>query len=170
MLFGIPGLVILMAEALNRGFTTLVTKPQLIRIAGLAGLARAVAWQVGHLVRMHPYQYVSFNLLAGPKPTLPNRFDAEYWCTSTKHLLEALPGVVPGTSPAQPVNIRVSGALDAARPFVPDGFRLVDSFEEADYYVSNTNFRIDLIVDGEVVYEISRGGIPIGVIKRLPKP
>jgi hypothetical protein len=167
MLFGIPGLVIIMGEALNRAFSRLEAGQAVARNAAAALLAAAVIWQVVHLVRMHPYQYVSFNLLAGPSATLPNRFDAEYWCTSTKHLLEALPEVAQTPARGQPVKIRVSGALDAARPFVPEGFVLVDSFEEADYYVSNTNFRIDMIVDGEVVYELNRGGIPIGVIKRL---
>ena len=165
MLFAIPPLIIIMGYALDWIVKILDQQVVWTRFAGWLVIILAFAGLIANLVRMHPYQYVSFNALAGERSTIPNRFDTEYWCTSTKHLLEALPTVV------QPVNqeipIRVSGALDAAQPFVPEGFRLVDSFEEAFYYVSNTNFRIDLIAEGEVVFEIRRGGIPIGVIKRL---
>jgi hypothetical protein len=172
VLFAVPPLMIIMAQGVDFIGDQLKSRQPMLGTAATVVLAVLVLMQVRHLIQMHPYQYVSYNLLAGDRETIPNRFDAEYWCTSSKHLLDALPSVVsserdlPGeTDP--PIRIRVSGALDSARQFVPKGFVLVDSFEEADYYVSNTNFRIDLIVDGEVVYEIKRGGIPIGVIKRL---
>ena len=65
------------------------------------------------------------------------------------------------------IRIRISGALDSARLFIPDGFEMVDSFDEADYYLANTYLRSDLYADGEVVYAIERGRIPIAVIKKL---
>ena len=119
---------------------------------------------------MHPYQYVSFNLLAGDHATIPNRYESEYWFTSSKHLLEAMPALTRqeglGINTKAPT-IRISGPLSAAIPFVPNGFTLVNSIEQADYYISNTTFRTDLLAEGEVVYEIKRAGIPIGVIKKL---
>lgn len=175
LLFAVPPLIILMAHGVDFIIDHLETRRPAFRVLAAAALTGLVLMQIHHLYRMHPYQYVSFNLLAGDRATIPNRFDAEYWCTSSMHLLEALPAVAEEDGHThgetdQPVKIRISGALNSARPFVPDGFVMVNSFDEADYYVSNTNFRIDLIAEGEVVYKIERGGIPIGVIKRLQKP
>lgn len=167
MLFAVPPLIVLMACSLDWMHKYLLVKnPKLIWIPGTA-FGICVFMQIQSLVEMHPYQYVSFNLLAGDRATIPNRFESEYWCTSSKHLLEALPTLTtPGRANA-PVKIRISGALDSARAFVPDGFQLVDSFEEADYYLANTYLRSDLYAEGQVVYQIERGGIPIAVIKKL---
>lgn len=171
VLFAVPPLIILMAYGADSAFRLIERKSAALRLPALGLGIGLVLFQVHSLYRMHPYQYVSFNILAGHRATIPNRYDTEYWCTSSRHLLEALPDVVESKpSPDNPTKIRVSGALDAARPFVPKGFVLTDSFEEAAYYVSNTNFRIDAIVDGEVLYQITRGGIPIGVIKKLDSP
>jgi 4-amino-4-deoxy-L-arabinose transferase-like glycosyltransferase len=169
VLFCIPPLFIIMAFGAVSTHEYLKSVRPSYANAGTVVLIACVLLQVVNLYRMHPYQYVFFNISAGPKATIPNRYDTEYWCTSSKHLLEELPGLIE-LDPDNPTKIRVSGALDSARSFVPKGAVLVDSFEEADYYVSNTNFRIDAIVDGEIIYLLERGGIPIGVIKQLPKP
>ena len=171
MLFGVPPLVILMAVAIDKIATEIADQPTIVRNLAALALAGCISLQVFHLYRMHPYQYVSFNLLAGERQSLPQRYETEYWCTSSRHLLEALPRVIgvedipPAERPKIP--IRVAGARDSALPFVPDGFFLVNSFEEADYYLSNTYLGADQYVEGEVIYAIERQGIPIGVIKRL---
>ena len=172
MLWGIPPLVIIMGfgfvslenwvrmKAYEKSW--LVLQPVLLALVGL---------QIIALHQMHPYQYVSFNRMAGDRQTIPNRYESEYWLTATKHLLEALPATAAANgylpSAESPVKVRVSGPLHGARFFVPDGFSLVDSFEEADFYVASTTFRADLLAEGEIVYTINRVGIPIGVIKKL---
>jgi hypothetical protein len=167
MLFAVPPLVIVMAISLDWMHRFLLLKmPKLIWLPGTA-FGICVLMQIQSFVEMHPYPYVSFNLLAGERSTIPNRYESEYWCTSSKHLLEALPTVATPGKAGAPVNIRISGALDSARAFVPEGFQLVDSFEEADYYLANTYLRSDLYAEGQVVYKIERGGIPIAVIKKL---
>jgi hypothetical protein len=167
MLFAVPPLIVLMASAMDWMHAYLFTKNiKLIWIPGTA-FGICLLMQIRSLAEMHPYQYVSFNLLAGDRSTIPNRYESEYWCTSSKHLLEALPSVATPGNNDTTIKIRISGALDSARAFVPAGFELVDNFEEADYYLANTYLRSDLYAEGQVVYQIERGGIPIGVIKKL---
>ena len=172
MLFAIPPLVIVMAVGLDGIFSRAGTGSVAAKRGCVIALAACVLIQIAALRRMHPYQYVSFNALAGERATIPDRYETEYWCTSSRHLLEAMPEVAGfngSTGRAvDVVRIRFSGALDSARPFVPEGFSLVDTFEEADYYIANAYLRSDLYAEGEVVYRIERGGIPIGVIKKLP--
>lgn len=170
LLWAVPPLIVLMAY----GFESLsenVRLPPRLRLLPPLALAGLIAWQTVQLARLHPYQYVSFNRLAGPTSTLLDRFEGEYWFTSTRHLLEALPAVAAaeGFTPSaqSPVTLRISGPLQAAYPFVPTGFRLVDSFAEADFYLSNTTFRADLFAEGRVVHQVQRGGLTIGIIKRL---
>ncbi|MEX0330094.1 MAG: hypothetical protein AB3N64_01610 [Puniceicoccaceae bacterium] len=171
LLFGIPPLVVLMAYAVDQMAELLAERPRMVQ--GTAGglLAGCIILQVAGLVRMHPYQYVAFNMFAGDRTTIPNRYETEYWFTSSRHLLEAMPAIISqegsAIRPGQPVKLRIAGPLNAARPFVPDGCVLVDSIEEADYYLSNTTFRTDLLAEGEVVYQINRGGMTLGVVKQL---
>jgi hypothetical protein len=171
MLFGIPPLVILMAHAIDRIAEQIEERPRVVQGTTAGLLAGCVFFQVGILIAMHPYQYVSFNLLAGNPATIPNRYEAEYWFTSSRHLLEAMPEVTGKEGLAigneAPVRIRIAGPLNAAYPFVPGGFVLVDSVAEADYFISNTTFRTDLLAEGTEVYQIERGGMTIGVIKEL---
>lgn len=171
MLFAMPPLVILMASFLDHFFSWTEQRSRLLSwVAGLS-LTGCVLLQIIRLYTMHPYQYVSFNWLAGDKSTLPARYETEYWCTSSKHMLEMLPGLISQKEKqdagSTPIKIRISGALNSARQFVPEGFQLVDTFEEADYYLANTYLMSDLYVEGEVLYTIRRGNIPIAVIKRL---
>lgn len=168
VLFCVPPLIIVMAYGAVSALGQLKSARKDYFLTGTVILFACILSQIVTLYKLHPYQYVYYNVTAGAKATIPNRYDAEYWCTSSKHLLEQLPHLIP-LDPSQPTKVRISGALDSARLFVPSGVVLVNSFEEADYYVSNTNFRIDAIVDGEEIYSITRGGIPIGVIKRLQK-
>jgi hypothetical protein len=169
MLFGIPPLVILMAYAADYMVDIVRVRSRLVEGAAAGLLAGCILLQIVNLVQMHPYQYVAFNKLAGPRATIPNRYEAEYWFTSSRHLLEALPAVTGrgglGIHKGQSVKVRIAGPLQAARPFLPGGFDLVDSIGEADYFLSNTTFRTDLLAEGEVIHEIERGGMVIGVIK-----
>jgi hypothetical protein len=171
ILFGLPPLIIFMASAMEFIIEIAKRQSRVIKLAVLAMMGGLISLQALHLYIMHPYQYVSFNRLAGAPETVPNKYETEYWFTSSKHMLEALPDIImtldQPISRSGPIKVRISGPLNAARPFVPEGFMLVDTFAEADFYVSNTTFRSDLLAEGEVVYEIERGGIPIGVIKRL---
>lgn len=171
MLWAVPPLIVLMTAGFD-WIQEIVRKlsPNLRLLPGIV-LGGFIFLQTVHLFLMHPYQYVFFNPLAGERQTIINRYEGEYWFTSTRQLLEALPAVAQEQglkpSPESPVPVRVSGPLNSAYPFVPAGFVLIDSFNEADFFLSNTTFRTDLLVDGETVYKIERGGIPIGVIKRL---
>jgi hypothetical protein len=171
MLWAVPPLIVLMAggaDLLLDWMRRRSPRMSLIPVLVLAGL---LALQILKLVQLHPYQYVYFNRLAGNPGSIVNLYEGEYWHTSTRHLLEALPKVVSQNSDLstgeEPVRVRVSGPLDCAYPFVPDGVVLVDSFEDADYYLANTTFRTDLLAEGEVVYEIRRAGIPIARIKDI---
>jgi hypothetical protein len=171
MLWAVPPLFILMAVGFDWIREIVRAHSPNLRVLPPVVLGALIVLQTVNLFVMHPYQYVSFNFLAGERSTVVNRYEGEYWFTSTRHLLEALPQVARESglvsSPGTPLKVRVSGPLNSAYPFVPDGWVLVDSFNEADFFVSNTTFRTDLLAEGEVVYEINRGGIPIGVIKRL---
>jgi hypothetical protein len=167
MLWGVPPLVVLMAVGFGWLWQMLHRQSPRLSWLAPAALAALAVLQGVHLRAMHPYQYVSFNIMAGNPDTVVNRYEAEYWFTSTRHLLEALPRFTRTPQPGDPVRVRVAGPLNSARPFVPQGFVLVDSFEEAEYFVSNTTFRTDLLADGSVLFELRRGAIPIGVIKQL---
>jgi hypothetical protein len=170
MLFGVPPLIILMAFAVDHGMNLLMEQKSVLGKMAIPLLVLVSVWQVAWLYRVHPYQYVSFNILAGSKGNIPNLYETEYWFTSSRHMLEALPEIIPPSEDPDPskwIPVRIAGPLQAGQPFVPKGFRLVTTFGEAAYYLANTTMRTDSFAEGQIVYSIERDGIPIGVIKRL---
>lgn len=168
MLWGVPPLMVLAAWGARQLGARLEAKYPLSR----SGVRLALVLLAGHLAwqnaRLHPYAYVFHNALAGNRATVVDRYEGEYWFTSTRQLLEQLPRLFPDAQPGRPVRVRVAGPYNSAYRFVPGGFILVDDFSQADLFVSNTTFRTDLLIDGPVLYELHKGGIPIGVIKRIP--
>ena len=168
MLFAVPPIIIVMAFGVDKIQKLVAVRSTFAQWSVNVLLAVCMMSHIGSLWTLHPYQYVSFNALAGDRSSIPSRYETEYWCTSSKHLLETLPKIVQKKPlDSEPIKVRVSGAVDSARPFVPEGFVLVDSLEEADYYLATTYLRSDTYAEGEVILEIERGGIPIAVIKRL---
>ena len=48
------------------------------------GLTLLFVPQLVTMVRMHPYQYVAYNVLAGGLPGAAGRFELDYWDTSLR--------------------------------------------------------------------------------------
>jgi hypothetical protein len=172
MLWAIPPLAIIMATGFHYLGQVIHARAPRLRLASTIVLAILLLHQAWTLHLLHPYQYVFFNRLAGEPATVINRYEGEYWFTSTRQLLQSLPETAAelglAYSREDPLKVRVSGPMNVTRHYLPDGWKLVNSFAEADFYVSNTTFRTDQLAEGKVVKEISRKGISIGIIKKLP--
>lgn len=173
MLWAIPPMVIIMATGFHYVSQIIHSRASRLHFAPAIVLIILLLIQALTLHLLHPYQYVFFNRLAGDPATVINRYEGEYWFTSTRHLLESLPETAAelglASSPRDPHKVLVAGPMDVSRYYIPDGWSLVSSFAEADFYVSNTTFRTDQLAEGQVAREISRNGIPIGIIKKLPQ-
>jgi 4-amino-4-deoxy-L-arabinose transferase-like glycosyltransferase len=60
--------------------------PRRLTRAALASLSLLPA--IIGILRLHPYEYVYYNALAGPPASVATRFETDYWCTSYRQAIE----------------------------------------------------------------------------------
>lgn len=59
-------------------------------MVGTVGVAATLAVIIPDLFSMHPYQYVFYNVFAGDRQTLHQRFETDYWATSYREVGELM--------------------------------------------------------------------------------
>jgi len=130
-------------------------------------------------IRLHPYQYVYYNFLAGDPRTLHKRYETDYWVTSFR---EAAAWIASQPAPQdRPLRIAVSAdqySLPALANHLPPGTgtamvlgdhsnsRWVD---DADYYVGTV--RLDQwrnFPEAPVLFTVQRDGILLAVVRGEP--
>ena len=161
-LFALPALAVCAAWAyLQAGEWLRDSRPRFLRIAQIA-FALLLLLPVWHLVCLHPYQYVYYNSLIGGTAGSYERYEAEYWFTSTKHGIEWLEKYIADEgSAARETKILVTGPHQVAEPFLPESFALTSDIAQADYVLANTQMMMHKLFDGEVIGIIEREGLPI---------
>jgi hypothetical protein len=172
-LFVLPPLSILAGIGVDWTVTALAAwrQPFALAASGLAGLT-LVANAVD-LVRLHPYEYLSYNSLVGGLPGASGRYAMDYWVnimpTSVRQLETYLH---PAAGQRRALGIdsykvavcgeRVSFAKEAAQDrdlqWTPD-------WPKADFFIAPTHMNCDRALDGKVIATIERLGVTIGVVK-----
>jgi hypothetical protein len=139
------------------------------RIAQLT-FAVLVFFPLFHLVKLHPYQYVYFNALAGGPAAAIQRYEGEYWYTSSKHAVEQLHDYLirhPDQLPAgRNTRILILGPWQVAEPFMPNCFELTGDPNRADFLILNTQMQLYRNFEGEELFRIERMGAPICLVLR----
>ncbi|MCH6256981.1 glycosyltransferase family 39 protein [Puniceicoccaceae bacterium K14] len=138
------------------------------RILGLVVTLLCLLYSFSINIRLHPYQYVYYNYLVGGTAGSLNKYETEYWYTSGKRALDEIIDYV-GEAGEGSGNIRlfVSGPWQILEPYLPDGYFLSNDASDADFYIGNTQMRMDTILEGEEIIRIERMGLPICIVKKL---
>jgi hypothetical protein len=122
------------------------------------------------LVRLHPYQYVYFNSLAGGPTGAYGSYETEYWFTSSKAAVEQLESYVnanPILIPEKrPVRVFILGPWQVAEPFLSDRFVLTSDASTADFYILNTQMLMHTHFEGKELFRIERMGVPICMVRQ----
>jgi hypothetical protein len=171
LLYVLPPLAVLASWGASEGWKWLRTRGFRRRILCL-GVGATLGAGIFTLVRLHPYQYVYLNPLAGGTAGLYGRYETEYWFTSTKHGIELLEAYL-GEHPEERVEDRalrvfITGPHQVARPFLPSDWEIALDVSAADFVISNTQMVVHLLFEGEEVGRIERSGLPILFVYRGP--
>jgi len=169
-LFTFPALCVCAAWAyLEFGDWLRAHRPSMWRLAQI-GFGLLLLLPIFHLVKLQPYQYIYFNSLAGGSASAMQRYEGEYWFTSSKHAIEQLAAYLeksPELIPADGnVDILILGPWQVAEPFLPDGFRLSSDASKADFFILNTQMRIHERFEGTELFRIERMGAPICIVSK----
>jgi hypothetical protein len=120
-------------------------------------LGVAITPSILGLVRLHPYQYIYFNSLAGGVGGAYGQFDLDYWCTSVKEATEAASELtVTGD------RLLIFGPVLTAVPYARSGLKIVpssSSLARADIVVVCERFAETWDRTGfRLAYQVQRGG------------
>jgi len=78
------------------------------RVGAAVFLASLTLWNLGDLVRLHPYQHTFHNAFVGGVAGADDRYDLDYWRASYKEAIEWV-NRQPRSDPRQPLRVLVAG-------------------------------------------------------------
>jgi 4-amino-4-deoxy-L-arabinose transferase-like glycosyltransferase len=175
-LFLLPALAVCSGLGLNFilarvGRLSRTAVPLLAGIWFVAALPALILW--------HPYQQAFFNVLAGERKSLHERFETDYWMTSYKEAAGILAEVQ--SRAGSPLNVGVGGnGLSSAcfGYFAPPGMKLGFALgpsgnqpfpKDADFYVAIPRYGMwKNYPEAPVFREIRRDGVLLCLIRQNP--
>ncbi|ENO95759.1 hypothetical protein C667_17426 [Thauera phenylacetica B4P] len=164
--FVLAPLAVLAGAGLVHAWQGLRARPPLLRRAVLAACALAVLGQLGLLARLHPYQYLAYNRLAGGTHGAAGGWEQDYWASSLREAVLALDALVAREGvPAQGYTVAVCAEPLQAQVWLAPGLRATRDWWGADFYLSPTHMGCDAALRGRVVAQVERAGIVLAVVK-----
>jgi hypothetical protein len=138
------------------------------RMAATAILVLMLAAQGIAMIKLHPNQYVYYNILTGWLPGAEGRYEMDYWANSYKETVETIMDIARARDgdnfEKRSYNIYVDGPYLSATYYFPDNFTRVDDPSTADYLFSHTRWDIHKNLPGRQIASISRMGVDLTVI------
>jgi hypothetical protein len=131
-----------------------------------------LAFHLTTMVRLHPDEYVYFNQFVGGLKGAYGRYDTDYWGNSYREAvqdLSAYVGSAKGGGRDRQYKIYLTYInRSCVTYYFPRNFSLTYDLDQADYFIANTSIGTDKLVDGPVVLQVERLGVPLAVVKELP--
>jgi hypothetical protein len=120
------------------------------------------------LVRLHPYEYVYFNELAGGFPGAYGRYETDYWAASIKEAVQWLKANEI-KDPTKPVMVYSDGNPYQAKAYFEGKMYFEPRKSEADYAIIMTRagFKPDALELPKVIHRVEREGTPLSFVVKL---
>jgi hypothetical protein len=117
-------------------------------------------------VRLHPYEDLYFSRLSGGIRGAAGSFDVAYYGETYREAFEWLAANAPA-----PVHVNtVGGALSVDLPrYYADKLGMSYDTPSFQYFISQVRTRRENDLPGEVVHTVSRLGVPLAVVVRVPE-
>ena len=176
-LFVVPPLVVLAALGLERIWAAAEAHSRARGRAVLVALLGAAVVQGMTIARLHPDEYIYYNVLVGGVGGAEGKWELDYWSNSMHEAVDRLAGAIllenDGKPPAVPVRVRVCGNSLSATYFFPPFMTEVQPLEDAEFLIAFTQADCWQTWRGRPVAEVTRYGAVLSVIKDrrgLPNP
>ncbi|MDD5586405.1 MAG: glycosyltransferase family 39 protein [Alphaproteobacteria bacterium] len=143
---------------------------QLTVIMFVAGLAAVMTAQIVPMVRLHPYEYIYINPLAGGVKGGYGHYELDYWGSSFKEAAEKLQAYVnkEGGVPAGEIyRIAICGPWSAATIYLPPYYQPVVANETAEFFLSTTRWKCQNMRPGKEIIRVTRMGAPLSIVEDL---
>jgi hypothetical protein len=173
-LFVLPPLAALAGVGLNELIGLLEIWNGRIASIAIALICACLLWDGVTLVRLHPYENLSYNSLVGGLPGAFRRYDLDYWFNSMPEAIHLLEAFVRDKMPAEALkpskiySVAVCGerpAFDQAVTLPQLHWDFRSKWEESEFFIAPTQMNCDRDLDGEIVGTVERFGVPIAYVK-----
>ena len=173
-LFVLPPIATLAGVGFSRLLDALESGRQLALGATVTLISACFLWEGALLVRLHPYENLSYNALVGGLEGAFRRYDMDYWFNSMPEAIHRLEAYLRTNKPlneTQPLKIysvavcgeRLTFDRTVTLPQLQWDFR--PAWEDSEFFIATTHMNCDRDLDGEIVGTVERFGVPIAYVK-----
>ena len=173
-LFVLPPIATLAGVGFSRLLDALESGRQLAFGAAVTLISACFLWEGALLVRLHPYENLSYNALVGGLEGAFRRYDMDYWFNSMPEAIHRLEAYLRTNKPlneTQPLKIysvavcgeRLTFDRTVTLPQLQWDFR--PAWEDSEFFIATTHMSCDRDLDGEIVGTVERFGVPIAYVK-----
>ncbi len=173
-LFVLPALAALAGIGFDALLDRLAARGRLLAAAGAAAICACFMWDGATLVRLHPYENLSYNALVGGLPGAYRRYDMDYWFNSMPEAIRRLEAYLRDKTPLETsqapkiysvavCGIQLEFDKTVTLPQLHWDFR--PEWDESEFFIAPTHMNCDRDLDGEIVATVERFGVPIAYVK-----
>jgi hypothetical protein len=134
-------------------------------ILGVVGIY--LVYHISLLVRLHPYEYIYYNSLAGGVRGASQHYETDYWGMAGSEAAQWLSQYLTENQSKRSGAIKVyyCNNKKSINYYLPEYVRFITDPNKADYFIGGIrDFCIDEI-PGEEIFSVSRMGVDLAVIK-----
>lgn len=163
--FVLPPLAVLAGAGLVSAWLRAARFPR-VRAAAVAACVALAAVDLVLLVRLHPYQYVAYNGLAGGLRGAADRWELDYWSDTLREAAQRLNAHVASEAPAgRDYTVAVCAESLQASVWLAPGLVVTRDWRAADFFLSATHMDCDTAVKGRIVAEVVREGVVLAIVR-----
>ena len=164
--FLLPPLAVLAGAGLAAAWQRLQQGPAAVRRVAVAACALAVLGHATVLVRLHPYEYVAYNSLAGSAGGSAGRWERDYWASSVREAALALNAFVAREGkPGAHYTVAVCAEPLQAEVWLAPDLAVTRDWWRADFFIAPTHMDCDGALQGGEVARVERAGDILAVVK-----
>ncbi|WP_051660856.1 glycosyltransferase family 39 protein [Bosea sp. 117] len=165
-LFVLPSASLIAALGLKAGWRWMLSRSAPLGFAFASIALGLFLFNATNFVRLHPFEYVSYNQLVGGVAGAAGRFEGDYWSTSLRQAaLELRRGIEQEPNPTgKPYEVAICAEDQQVKDLLGPRLELIDDWDKADFLLTATNIGCDNLVPGMTYRTISRLGVPLAMV------
>jgi hypothetical protein len=169
-IFIIPLLAIICALAFE--FFLRTASNRAIRLGSISALVLILAAQAIALVRLHPDQYVYYNIFAGWTKGADGKYEMDYWANSYKEAVETIQKYAKKRDgddfEKRTYMIYADGPYLSAIYYFPENFKYTSNPNVADFFFVHTRWNLEKNLPGKPLTSVSKMGVVLTLINEKP--
>jgi hypothetical protein len=173
-LFVLPALAALAGIGFDATLDWLAVHGRWLAAGAAAAICACFVWDGAILVKLHPYENLSYNALVGGLPGAYRRYDMDYWFNSMPEAIHKLEAYLREKTPLETsqapkiysvavCGIQLSFDHTVTLPQLHWDFR--SEWDESEFFIAPTHMNCDRDLDGTIVATVERFGVPIAYVK-----